>query len=198
MMGWVLGHMYCVLHLCFGGTFGCFFIADRIIICSIVIACNSQAFVLYQLQLGREATSDKNMCSWQPEICEECDSYWTQTSSRRCSIHTPMSFTFTSTPEKTASRTTTASIYLSPSKRRRISPPPTHVQTRHSTKEIWSWTFKSDAVATCSVKDALDMKENELERMHLIPKLSHVEPTTMAPQCRFWFLLVGIGAMQDC
>ena len=35
-------------------------------------------------------------------------------------------------------------------------------------KEIWGWTFKSDAIATCSVKDALDMEQNHVERMHVI------------------------------
>jgi len=78
-----------------------------------------------------------------------------------------MSLTVTSSPDRTASKMKRASLYLSPtpSRTRRVSPPP---RTRHSMKEIWGWTFKSDAIATCSVKDALEMEQNHLERMHVI------------------------------
>ncbi|KAF8962534.1 hypothetical protein BDZ97DRAFT_1920357 [Flammula alnicola] len=71
-----------------------------------------------------------------------------------------MSFTLTSTSERSATKTPT--VYLSPSKRRRLSPPDPH-RTTHTAKEIWSWTFKSDAIAMCSILDALEMKENTLE-----------------------------------
>ena len=79
-----------------------------------------------------------------------------------------MSLTFTSTPERIASKTKTASVYLTPtpSKRKRVSTPAPDVRTRHSMQEIYAWTFKSDAIATCSVKDALDMEEDKQGGMH--------------------------------
>ena len=79
-----------------------------------------------------------------------------------------MSLTFISTPKRIASKT--ASVYLTPtpSKRRRVSPLPSpYVRTKHSTKDIFAWTFKADAIATCSVKDVLEMEEINQESMHV-------------------------------
>ncbi|KAF5311000.1 hypothetical protein D9619_007926 [Psilocybe cf. subviscida] len=77
-----------------------------------------------------------------------------------------MSFTTTHTPTKTLTRT--SSIYLaSPSKRRRIGTSgeneATHLRPNHTTKQIYSWTFRSEAVALCSVNHALTMRADEAE-----------------------------------
>lgn len=77
-----------------------------------------------------------------------------------------MSFTTTYSPTKNS--TNTASIYLkSPSKRKRIETSGGHEAAQHypghSTKQIYSWTFRSEAVASCHVKHCFSMKEEKAE-----------------------------------
>ncbi|KAF9528633.1 hypothetical protein CPB83DRAFT_906660 [Crepidotus variabilis] len=62
-----------------------------------------------------------------------------------------MSFTLTSTPQKSGK------LYLSPSKKRRLSKDNETPQAS-TTKEIHSWTFSADSVASCTVGDVLTMK----------------------------------------
>ncbi|KDR78405.1 hypothetical protein GALMADRAFT_155343 [Galerina marginata CBS 339.88] len=70
-----------------------------------------------------------------------------------------MSLTSTSTVDRTST------VYLSPSKRRRRSPSPDQTAKKGSSiKDIFNWTFLGTAIASCSIRDALEMRENTLER----------------------------------
>jgi hypothetical protein len=64
-----------------------------------------------------------------------------------------MSFTLTNRAEASTI------LLRSPSKNRQFS-----VESP-SIKEIWVWTLTSDAVAPCSVRDVLQLKENTKDRM---------------------------------
>lgn len=66
-----------------------------------------------------------------------------------------MSFTETST-----NPTTSASILLSPSKRRRASPLPEQ-RSNPTRQELWKWTLTQDAVAPCRVRDVFAMRAND-------------------------------------
>ncbi|KAF8800619.1 hypothetical protein BYT27DRAFT_7199774, partial [Phlegmacium glaucopus] len=61
-----------------------------------------------------------------------------------------MSFTLTNSAE------TSTVLLLSPSKTRHISS-----VVSPSIKEIWAWTLTSDAIASCSIRDVLQLRENE-------------------------------------
>lgn len=63
-----------------------------------------------------------------------------------------MSFSSIITLEKTIP--TSSTVYLSPSKRQR---PPSPLKPIVSAQEIYKWTFHSDAVALCTVKDVHSM-----------------------------------------
>lgn len=68
-----------------------------------------------------------------------------------------MSFTLTSTSklEKTEAYHP-PTVYLSPTKRRRLSSP--HPEVGSSIQDIYNWTFHSDAIAKCAIDDVLHMK----------------------------------------
>ena len=55
-------------------------------------------------------------------------------------------------------------VYLSPSKRRSSTPP---IETGSSIKQIYNWTLikSPEAIAACSVRDALQMRANETQGM---------------------------------
>lgn len=67
-----------------------------------------------------------------------------------------MSFTLTNRSE------TSTILLLSPSKNRHISSSSVKLP---SIKEIWAWTLTSDATASCSIRDVLQLKENAKDRM---------------------------------
>ena len=66
-----------------------------------------------------------------------------------------MSFTETSTKPSVST-----SILLSPSRRRRISPPPGQ-QPNCTRQDLWKWTLTQEAVAPCRVRDVFAMKAND-------------------------------------
>ncbi|PPQ70626.1 hypothetical protein CVT26_010054 [Gymnopilus dilepis] len=66
-----------------------------------------------------------------------------------------MSFTATSTD------TSTTVLYLSPSKRKRVSSSEdVHGPTKYSAQELYNWTFTASATALCSIRDALEIPES--------------------------------------
>ncbi|KAF9010072.1 hypothetical protein BDQ17DRAFT_1347490 [Cyathus striatus] len=68
-----------------------------------------------------------------------------------------MSFTLTSTSHRRHINDRTAAVLLTPSKKQKIS------SDKAISLDIWSWTLTADSVASCFVRDALEMKENTEE-----------------------------------
>lgn len=68
-----------------------------------------------------------------------------------------MSFTLTSTSKlENPNYFHSSTVYLTPTKRRRLSSPDPEVVS--SIQDIYNWTFHSDATAKCSIGDVLQMR----------------------------------------
>ncbi|KAF8067904.1 hypothetical protein FPV67DRAFT_1494163 [Lyophyllum atratum] len=65
---------------------------------------------------------------------------------------------FTATIEQRTSESGT--IFLSPSKRRKVDCDDQEDTNGPTAAELWKWTFKHEAIASCFVKDVFTMKEN--------------------------------------